>query len=157
MLRTARTLLSITKPAGVPFIINDDFSIALEMGAEGAHLGQGDFPLHEARRMMQGRIMGVTVHNEKEAREAEKLGAAYVGASPIFPTGTKADAGKAIGLEGLKSIRAATKLPIFAIGGITLENAPSVIAAGAEGVCAISATSGMDVEKKVRAFSSLFG
>lgn len=156
MLRNARAILAIAKPAGVPLIINDDFSIALEIGTQGAHLGQSDFPLHEARRMMRGKIVGVTVHNAEEARTAEKGGADYIGASPIFATGTKKDAGAAIGPEGLRAIRAATKLPILAIGGITLENAPSILASGADGICAISATSGMEVEKKVRAFSQLF-
>lgn len=156
MLRTARTLLSITKPAGIPLIINDDFSIALEIGAEGAHLGQSDFPLHEARRMMRGKILGVTVHDSQQARAAEKNGADYLGASPIFATSTKKDAGAAIGIEGLREIRAATSLPIFAIGGITLQNAPSVISAGANGVCAISAMAGNDVDKKVAAFAALF-
>jgi thiamine-phosphate pyrophosphorylase len=156
MVRISRSLLAITQPAGIPLIINDDFSIALEIGAQGCHLGQTDFPLHEARRMMRGKIIGVTVHNPEEAQAAERNGADYVGASPIFATSTKGDAGAVIGLEGLKEIRAATKLPILAIGGITLENAPSVIAAGANGICAISATSGIGVKEKVAAFSALF-
>jgi thiamine-phosphate pyrophosphorylase len=156
MLIVAQKLLSITKPAGVPLIINDEFSVALQVGADGCHLGQSDFPLHEARRMMAGKIVGLTVHNAEEARRAEQGGANYIGASPIFPTGTKADAGKSIGLEGLREIRKATRLPIFAIGGITLQNAPSAIEAGADGLCAISAASGLGVEGKVASFAALF-
>ena len=75
---------------------------------------------------------------------------------PIFATNTKKDAAKPIGIEGLRQVRQATKIPIFAIGGITPANASRAIEAGADGVCAISAASGDNVKNKVRAFSRLF-
>jgi thiamine-phosphate pyrophosphorylase len=144
--------------AGVPFIVNDRLDIALAVGAAGVHLGQGDVPLKDARRLLgTDAIIGVSVSSAQEALEAERSGANYLGVGPIFPTGTKTDASLAIGLEGLARIRKATSLPLAAIGGIDLCRAASCARLGADMVCAISATVAQaEPEKTIREFQGIF-
>lgn len=125
---------------GPKFIINDRVDIALAVAASGVHLGQDDLPLVVARGILGNRkIIGITVHSVDEARQAERMGADYLGVSPVFLTETKPDAGPAAGVELVRQIKQVVKLPVVAIGGINLTNAPEVIAAGADCVCAISA------------------
>ena len=138
------------------FIINDDIALALACGADGVHLGQDDGNVLAAKNAFKGGIVGVTVHDLAEACEAEENGADYLGVSPIFLTSTKLDAGEPAGLSLVKDIKSLTHLPIVAIGGITLENAGDVLSAGADGICAISATVATDdVKEAVKAFSKL--
>lgn len=143
---------------GVLFLINDRVDVALAVAADGVHLGQQDLPCRVARRLLgPHKIIGVTVSSLAEARQAVQDGADYLGVSPIFPTCTKPDAGRACGLELLRQIRAEIPLPLIAIGGITLDNAPQVVAAGADGLCAISAVlTEPDVEAAIRQFQALF-
>ncbi len=142
----------------VLFLINDRVDVALAVEADGVHLGQQDLPCREARRLLGPRkVIGVTVSSLTEARQAVQDGADYLGVSPIFPSSTKPDAGRACGLELLRRIRAEVSLPLIAIGGITLHNAPPVVAAGADGLCAISAVMGEpEVEAAIRRFQALF-
>jgi thiamine-phosphate pyrophosphorylase len=144
---------------GVPFLVNDRLDVALAVDADGVHIGQDDMPFIEARRLLgPKKIIGLTVHTLEEALEGVTLGADYLGVSPIFETGTKADAGPPAGLALIREIRAKVKLPLVAIGGITLENAPDVIAAGADSVCAISAVvSADDARAEIEKFGRLFG
>jgi len=122
------------------FLINDRVDIALSVDADGVHIGQEDLPYRLARQLLgKKKIIGLTVHNLEEAAEAQELGADYIGVSPIFSTKTKKDAGRAAGVALIKKIRKSISLPIVAIGGINLSNAPQVIAAGADCICAISA------------------
>jgi len=140
-LAEARELLGLCRAAGVPLIINDEITLARDSGANGIHLGQGDAPPAEARAALgPDAIVGVSVGSPEEGRDAESAGADYVAASPVFATTTKLDAGPGVGLEGLRAIRAATGLPLAAIGGLTRERIPEVAAAGADLVCAISAS-----------------
>ncbi len=134
------------------FLVNDRIDVALAVDADGVHLGQDDMPYRTARKILGDRIIGLTVHDIQEAAESEKLGADYVGASPIFTTKTKLDAGKAAGLRLLRGIKKHTNLPVVAIGGIDLENAGSVIRAGADSAVAISAVVTKDVEVECRKF-----
>ncbi len=140
------------------FIINDRIDIALAVDADGVHLGQSDMPYKEARKMLgPDKIIGITVHNLAEALEAESQGANYLGVSPIFSTRTKADAGKPSGIVMIEEIRAEVDVPLIAIGGINLANAPEVIKAGADGVCAISAVVAKEnVGEEIRKFQKLF-
>lgn len=124
----------------IPLIINDRIDIALAVDADGVHLGQTDMPYPEARRLLgPHRLIGLTVHSLAEAEEAVRLGADYLGVSPIFATATKPDAGRPCGLKTLRAIRRACTVPLVAIGGIHPNNLDAVIAAGADMVCAISA------------------
>lgn len=123
-----------------PFLINDRVDIALAVGADGVHIGQDDMPFAVTRRLIgPDKIIGLTVHNLAEAREGVALGADYLGVSPIFSTQTKKDAGQPAGPDLIRAIRAEVNLPLAAIGGISSDNAPDVLAAGADMICAISA------------------
>ena len=139
-LEWAKEISSISKSYGRLFIVNDDVDIALQSGADGVHLGQGDTPVEEVRkRVPKDFIIGVSVGNAEEARVAERNGATYVALSPIFDTASKDDAGHGHGLETLREIRAAVSIPVVAIGGINKVNTPDIIRAGADGVAVISA------------------
>ena len=139
-------------------LINDRVDIALAVAADGVHLGHEDMPLKEARRLLgKKKIIGLTVHTVREAKEAQRLGADYLGISPVFATATKPDAGDPAGVVLIKKIKKAVSLPLVAIGGITLENASQVIAAGADAICAISAVvTKKDVKSEILKFQNLF-
>ncbi|MBC1322337.1 thiamine phosphate synthase [Listeria welshimeri] len=131
----------------VPFIINDDVVLALEIGADGIHVGQNDEEIHQVITSCAGKMkIGLSVHSVSEAEEAERLGAVdYIGVGPIFPTISKADAEPESGTEILEEIRrAGIKLPIVGIGGINEANTAEVLAAGADGVSVISAITRAD-------------
>jgi thiamine-phosphate pyrophosphorylase len=140
------------------FLVNDRVDVALEVGADGVHLGQEDLSYHEARKLLgPDKIIGVTVHNLAEALAAQAMGADYLGVSPIFSTDTKADAGEPAGVKLLAEIRRHMSLPLIAIGGITLANAPEVIATGADAICAIAAVvTQADVRAEIEKFQGLF-
>ena len=140
------------------FLINDRIDVVLASEADGVHLGQSDMPYIVARRILgPDKIIGITVHNLSEALEAQRLGADYLGVSPIFPTATKPDAGKPAGIVLIEKIRALVDIPLIAIGGMNLANAPEVIRAGADGLCAISAVvTKEDVGEEIRKFQELF-
>jgi thiamine-phosphate pyrophosphorylase len=130
------------RPKKIPLIINDRLDIALACRAGGIHLGQEDLPLPLARRILGKRkLIGISVATPEEARIAEKEGADYLGIGPVFPTLSKQSPGPFLGLEGIRRVRAAVKLPLLAIGGINAANAAAVISAGADGVAVISAIS----------------
>jgi thiamine-phosphate pyrophosphorylase len=143
---------------GTRFLVNDRVDVALEVGADGVHLGQEDLSCQEARELLgPDKIIGVTVCNLAEALAAQAAGADYLGVSPIFATATKADAGAPTGLAFIAAIRRQVPLPLVAIGGITLDNAAAVIEAGADAVCAISAVvTAADVRAEIEAFQRLF-
>jgi thiamine-phosphate pyrophosphorylase len=117
------------------FVVNDDVEAALELGADGVHLGRDD-PGAE-RALAAGLLLGASAASVDEARDAE--GAAYVGAGPVWATPTKPDADPSIGLEGLAEICRAVSLPVIAIGGVDASNAAACIQAGAAGVAVVRA------------------
>lgn len=140
------------------FIVNDRADIALAVKADGVHLGQEDIPFSAARELLgTKKIIGLTVHSLEEALEAERLGADYLGVSPIYSTATKPDAGPPSGLNLIREIKKQVNLPLVAIGGIGLSNASEVINAGADGLCAISAViTKEDVCSEILKFQCLF-
>jgi len=141
------------------FLINDRVDIALAAGADGVHLGQLDMPYQAARKLLgKKKIIGITVHSVKEALLAQKLGADYLGVSPVFQTSTKPDAKNPVGIGLIKRLRKRIKIPIVAIGGINLSNAKEVISAGADCICAISAVvSKKNVGFKIGRFRKISG
>jgi len=143
----------------VLFLVNDRVDLALSVGADGVHLGAADLPYAIARKLLGPRkIIGLTVHTLDEAIEAERLGVQYVGASPIFRTDTKQNAGRPVGVELIRKIKGCVSLPVIAIGGIDLSNARQVVAAGADGLCAISCVvTKQDVRIEIEKFQELFG
>jgi thiamine-phosphate pyrophosphorylase len=140
------------------FLINDRIDIALATDADGVHLGQSDMPIGTARRLLgPEKIIGLTVHNLSEALEAQRLGADYLGVSPIFQTATKLDAGKPVGVTLIEEIRRHAEIPLVAIGGINHSNALEVIKAGADGLCAISCVVAKeDAGLEIKKFQDLF-
>ena len=136
----ARELVALLRPLGVPLIVNDRIDIALAAGADGVHVGQQDLSVADARRLgPPGWIVGVSAESLDDAVRAERDGADYVGVSPVYATPTKTDHAAPLGLDGLRAIRAATKLPLVAIGGLHAGNAREVIRAGADGLAVVSA------------------
>jgi len=131
---------NITKARRIPLVINDRLDVALAVDADGLHIGQSDLPLKAARKIAGSKLfIGVSAGTVEDALAAEKDGADYLGIGAVFPTGSKDDAGSAIGLEGLARICAAVKIPVVAIGGIGLANAADVMKSGAAGIAVISA------------------
>ncbi len=123
---------------GVLFIVNDDVRLARELDADGLHLGQQDGSVAAARELLgPDKIIGVSTHNQEEARTAEEQGADYLGFGAMYPTGSKAVT-QIPGTAGLTAIRDKVRLPIVAIGGISPSNACRVIDAGADAVAVIS-------------------
>ena len=136
------------------FLINNRVDVALASNADGVHLGQDDMPFGTARLLLgHDKIVGLTVHNVDEALIAQEIGADYVGASPIFETKTKLDAGNASGIKLIEDIKQNINIPIVGIGGINLDNVESVIRAGANAAVAISSVvTKDDVEEECRKF-----
>lgn len=127
-------------PLNIPLIINDRLDIALAVDADGLHLGQSDLPYHVARRLMGGdKIIGISVENERDVIEANKLDVDYIGISPVFSTPTKTDTAPALNIEGATLLNKLSIHPSVGIGGIHLGNVSSVIQAGSEGVSVVSA------------------
>ncbi len=133
----AKALKDLTHRYGALFIVNDFADIALAVDADGLHVGQHDLPLKEARKIMVGKIIGVSTHNSNEAAEAAREGADYIGFGSIFPTATK-DVGIPKGPESLAEIKRSVRIPVIAIGGITPKNAELAFRAGCDGVAVSS-------------------
>ena len=128
----------ICKNYGVLFIINDRLDIAQAVGADGVHLGQSDMPIEEARKILKDKfLIGATARNIEEAKRAELLGADYIGSGAIFGTSTK-DNAKKLEMEELKKIVASVKIPVFAIGGININNVGILKNIGLQGICSVS-------------------
>jgi thiamine-phosphate diphosphorylase len=145
LLPAAREMTILCRAAGALFLVNDRVDLAVACDADGAHLGQTDLPLREARRLLgPDRLLGISVEDVAQVHVAEAEGADYLGVGPIFGTATKADAGEAVGPEQLRRFQAVTDLPLVAIGGVTLERVPEAMAAGAHSVAVISAVSAAD-------------
>jgi thiamine-phosphate pyrophosphorylase len=131
----ARELALLARGYGVPLIVNDDLEIALSVGANGVHLGREDGDLVAARAKLSGKILGASCYADLEsAQAAVRAGANYVAFGSVFPSPTKPDAVRA----PLSLFRSNLGVPLCAIGGITLGNAPQLIAAGADLLAVIS-------------------
>lgn len=142
VLEQARALRVLTRRYGVPFIVNDYPDIALAADADGVHLGQGDMSVQEARALLgDDKIIGVSTHRLEHALRAERDGADYIGVGPVFPTATKPEKA-AVTTAYVSEAAKLVTIPFVAIGGITPDNADSVIAAGAKRICAVSAIVG---------------
>lgn len=137
-LSLARAARAQTRAAGCRLIVNDRIDVALACDADGVHLGQEDLPLAAGKKLMGTRIVGISTHDVNQAKEAEQNGADYIGFGPMFGTQTKATGFSARGVEMLKQVRAAVKIPIVAIGGINEQNVDQVWRAGADSAALIS-------------------
>ncbi|MDO4614387.1 MAG: thiamine phosphate synthase [Lachnospiraceae bacterium] len=148
LLKEAESLQAVCERFQAPLIINDDIELALRVGAAGAHVGQDDMAVSEARaKLGADRILGVTAHNVAEALAAEQQGADYLGCGAMFTTGTKDDA-VPMTREEFREICNAVSIPVVAIGGITAENAPQLQGIGAAG---LSVSGGLFAEEDIEA------
>ena len=152
--REAVRLRQAAADAGALLVVNDRCDLALAVDADGVHLGQDDLPLSLARAVLgPDKIIGISTHRAADVREASEGGADYIGYGPIYPTSTNPDHEPVVGIEGLRQIRPLTRLPVFAIGGITVDGAEAVLQAGADGMAVISAVLGAaDIRTAVREF-----
>lgn len=136
----ARRLRADTRTADALLFVNDRIDLALAVGADGVHLGPDDLPVAAARRIAPpGFLIGYSADEPAAARAAVAEGADYIGCGAVFPTSTKSDAGRVVGLGGLARMVAAVDVPVVAIGGITEACAPRVFRAGATGCAVVSA------------------
>ncbi len=137
--KIALQLREITRRFGAVLIINDDIDIAMAVDADGVHLGQEDFPVHAARKILgDSKIIGLSTHSLKQAEEAQGSGADYIAIGPIFKSTTK-DVREPLGVDIIKEIRKISRMPVIAIGGINENNMEDAIKAGADGAAVISA------------------
>jgi thiamine-phosphate pyrophosphorylase len=150
----AKALLALARRHGVPFIVNDDVGLALEIGADGVHLGRDDGEIAAARAALPGGILGVSCYDRADlARAAVAAGADYVAFGSVFASPTKPGAVRA----PLSLFRENPGVPLCAIGGITLENAPAVIAAGADLLAVVSDLfDAPDIRSRASQFGRLF-
>ena len=156
-LEQGRALAALCRAAGAAFIVNDDLALALELGADGAHLGADDGDLAEARRHLgQDKLLGVSCYDRVElAQVAAQAGADYLAFGSVFDSSTKPGAVRAP-LAIFAAARRSFSLPLVAIGGITLQNAPQVFAAGADAVAVISALfDAGDIAERAAGFTRL--
>jgi thiamine-phosphate pyrophosphorylase len=160
----ARAVHPLARTAGVPLCINDRLDVALAVGAEAVHLGQDDLPLAEARALAGTRlVVGVSTHDPTQAAAAISGGADYIGFGPVFATGTKSNPDPVVGVAGLRVVASAAavgprRIPVVAIGGITLETAAAVAAAGASAAAVIGAIdSAADPAAAGHAVNAAFG
>ena len=141
--RQARIIRHLLTPLSVPLIVNDRVDVALAVDADGVHVGQDDMPYEIARKLMGPRaIIGLSVETWRDVEEAQDLDVDYLGVSPVFQTPTKTDTKGAWGLDGLARIKAYSRHPLVAIGGLNRDNVPHVVKAGADCIAVVSALCG---------------
>lgn len=147
----AMELKRITDKYQIPFVINDNIQIAMEIDADGVHLGQKDLVATKARDILgKDKILGVSVNNVQQAIEAEKAGVDYLGVGSVFSTSTKLDA-RNVEMEEIKKITKTVNIPVVGIGGINEENIHLLKGSGLDGVAVISAILAQkDIEKATR-------
>jgi thiamine-phosphate pyrophosphorylase len=152
----AIVLAMLCRKRGVPFIVNDDIEFALACGADGVHLGRDDGTLAAARSKLGGKFLGASCYNSLDAaRAAAAAGVDYIAFGSVFPSSTKPSAVKAT--HALFGEARSLGVPLVAIGGITLENAPQLLAAGADAVAVISDLfDAPDIAGRARAYGKLF-
>jgi thiamine-phosphate pyrophosphorylase len=158
-LEEARALKALLTPLRIPLIINDRVDIALAVDAEGVHVGQTDMPVEIVRKLVgPDKIVGLSITNAQQMARPDALLVDYLGIGPLYAQSTKADASTPLGVEGFRKLRAMTKKPVMAIGGLKPDNSAGVIAAGADGLAVVSAiVAANDPEQASRDFIRLFG
>ena len=157
-LELAIKLKNLCKKYNVPFIVNDDIELALEIDADGVHVGQDDLGVDEIRKLMPNKIIGLSIGNEEELKQSKVEYVDYVGVGPVYVTQSKDDAGGAIGYEGLELMRKLLpQMPLVAIGGIQTKHIKDVMKTNVDGVSIISAISySENIEETVREMNEQF-
>jgi thiamine-phosphate pyrophosphorylase len=135
---TALALADLARATGTTFLVNDDIDLALVVNAHGVHLGQDDFPVADARRILGRKMLiGCSAHTIEQATAAEADGADYLGVGPVYASTTKMVRAP-LGCDQLRTICRAVTIPVYAIGGITVDRCGEVLASGAKGVAVAS-------------------
>ena len=157
-LELAIKLQNLCKKYNVPFIVNDDIELALEIDADGVHVGQDDLGVDGIRKLMPNKIIGLSIGNEEELKQSKVEYVDYVGVGPVYVTQSKDDAGGAIGYEGLELMRKLLpQMPLVAIGGIQTQHIKDVMKTNVDGVSIISAISySENIEETVREMNEQF-
>jgi len=137
----ASVVAGMCRAAGATCLVNDRLDVALAVGADGAHVGAEDLPVAAARRVLDDRILGGTARDPATARQAARDGASYLGVGPAYRTSTKDGLPEPIGPPGIRAVADAVDIPVIAIGAVTAERIPELLAAGAHGVAVVSAVS----------------
>jgi thiamine-phosphate pyrophosphorylase len=138
----ALALQQVLRPLNIPLIINDSVELAVEIDAEGVHLGREDMPVLEARKLLgTEKIIGLSIENLEEMDNVNNLPINYVAASAIYPSKTKLNCKNFWGIDGLKQVVERSRHPVIAIGGIKLDHAKSIMLTGAAGIAVVSAIS----------------
>jgi len=148
---TARRLLAHTVAAGALLIVNDHLDVALDVGADGVHLGLSDTPLSSAAAAAPGLIIGGSSHSLAEALSAEAAGASYVNIGPLFATATKAVPVPPLGVDAIGSIGSELRIPFTVMGGIKRRHIPGLVAAGADRIAMVTEiTQADDIAERIR-------
>jgi thiamine-phosphate pyrophosphorylase len=158
MLKVSRQLASMLQPQGITFIVNDRPDVAAIAEASGVHVGQDDLGVEATRSLVGEKIIGISTHNLEQFEKAIESSADYIAVGPIFATSSKENPDPVVGTELIRDVRRLTDKPIVAIGGIKLENAAEVIAAGADSVAVISdILTAPDRAKRAKQYLELLG
>lgn len=154
--KIALDIKEVTDRYKIPFVINDNIQVAIEVDTDGVHIGQDDIEIEEAKRLLgKDKILGVSAGTIEEVLDAEAKGADYIGVGAIFPTDSKADAAS-VNLELLEEIKKTVKIPVVAIGGISHENLHLLEASKVDGIAVISAIlAKKDIGKATRDLNKL--
>ena len=157
-LELAVKIQDLCKKYNVPFIVNDDIELALEIDADGVHVGQDDLGVDEIRKLMPNKIIGLSIGNEEELKQSKVEYVDYVGVGPVYVTQSKDDAGGAIGYEGLELMKKLLpQMPLVAIGGIQTQHIKDIMKTNVDGVSIISAISySENIEETVREMNEQF-
>jgi len=154
LVEQGRALKAALAPLGVPFIVNDRPDVALAVGADGVHVGQGDLPAEAAREIMgPDVIIGLSITRPDQLAAVPWDAVDHLGVGPVMSKGVKPDAAEPIGIDGLRACVLLSRKPVVAIGGMTVEMVPAVLSAGAAGVAVVAAIAGApDPEDAAAAF-----
>jgi thiamine-phosphate pyrophosphorylase len=137
---TAYELRRLTSRYGAKLLINDRVDVALAVDADGVHIGADSLPIYKVRRLLgERRLIGVSCHNQVQAITAQEMGADFITFGPVYYTASKAAYGDPVGLEKLDLVTGMLQIPVFALGGISLQNCAEVVSCGVRGIALISA------------------
>ena len=137
---TAYELRRLTSRYGAKLLINDRVDVALAVEADGVHIGADSLPIYKVRRLLgERRLIGVSCHNQVQAITAQEMGADFITFGPVYYTASKAAYGDPVGVEKLDMVTGMLEIPVFALGGISLQNCAEVVSCGVRGIALISA------------------
>lgn len=158
ILEECTLIRELTRAAGVTFIVNDYVDVALLVDADGVHVGQDDLPVGAVRKLLgRNKIVGLSTHSPRQAEEAVRAGADYIGVGPIFATKTKDDVGDAVGCTYLDWVVENISLPFVAIGGIKRTNIAQIIQRGVKNICLVTEIVGAaDIAETIKELNTAF-